>query len=113
MERDGFIDRSQRFSYLLACENARRIAADGDLLSIASEHLERFARDDPRQRDGYVLWRKLLDGPREAIVAILTERSAEGNYARETAPVFPGLPVAVRTHLLRLARQPIHDEGGP
>jgi hypothetical protein len=109
MEEDGFIDRSQRFSYLLACENARRIADDPSILAGAAEHLERFAGPDPRQREGYRLWRELLDGPAEQIVALLTELSRRGDYARETAPAFPGMPVSMRTRLLGRSRAPLPE----
>lgn len=111
MEPDGFIDCSQRFSYLLACENARRVATDPALLDAASAHLERFSQPDPHQRRGYEMWRALLDGPVDAVVAILVERSTRADYARETAPAFPGLPVATRTELLRLSRSPLPNHG--
>ena len=113
IDQDGFVDRSQRFSDLPACETARRIAGEPALLSAASAHLERFARDDPRQRRGYALWRALLDGPCDAVVALLTARSAAGDYVRETAPAFPGLPVATRTRLLRIARSPLVEAVPP
>ena len=96
--------RSQRFSYLVACENARRILADPAVLVAARAHLDRFSKDDPHQRDAYALWSGLLAQGPEAVAAALLDTSQRGDYTREAAPSFGGLPPAVRTRLLREAR---------
>jgi len=113
MDSDGFYDRNHRYSYLVACENARRIAEDPEILKAAHHHLDRFSRDDPHQKDGYALWSSLLDEAPETIVAQLMERSERGDYARQTAPSFGGLPGPVRTRLLRQARVPLSEDLEP
>ena len=75
MDPDGFRDRNHRYSYLVACENARRLAADPRLLETARHHLDRFSRDDPAQRDAYALWSALLDAGAEGVADFLNERS--------------------------------------
>ena len=92
MEADGFRDRTQRYSYLVACENARRILADPAVLEAGRRHLERFSAGNPHRRDGYALWSALLDDGAAAVTARLTERGERGDYTRETAPSFGGLP---------------------
>ena len=88
---DGVIDQSQRFS---SCSPVKTRAGSRSpaILMSAAAHLERFAAQDPRQRSWYALWRGLLDGPVETIVAIPRERSPRGDYKRETAPVLPACP---------------------
>ncbi len=113
IDSDGFHDRNHRYSYLVACENVRRIAQDPGLLAVGRRHLKRFSRDDPRQRDGYALWSWLLDGPPEAVMARLTEQSERADYARQTAPSFGGLPGPVRTRLLKQARVPLSGDHQP
>lgn len=107
MDRDGFRDRNHRYSYLVARENARRIAADPSVLEAGRRHFDRFSRDAPHGRDGSALWSALLDAGAEAVAERLTERSARGDYARETAPSFGGLPGPVRARLLAEARKPL------
>lgn len=107
MDLDGFRDRNHRYSYLVARETARRIAVDPAVLEAGRRHLDRFSRGDPAQRDGCALWSGLLDAGPEAVVARLTERGERGDYARETAPSFGGLPGPVRTRLLREAAEPL------
>ena len=104
MDRDGFRDRNHRYSYLVACENARRLAEDPRRLVAARRHLDRFSRDDPAQRGGFSLWSALLDAGPDVVAARLTERGEPGDYARETAPSFGGLPGPVRARLSREAR---------
>lgn len=108
----GDNSRSRRFSYLIACENARRVLDDPGVLSKATAHLDRFSKNDPRQRDAYALWSGLLAQGAEAVAAVLRDPSASGAYARETAPSFGGLPPAVRTRLLKAARQPAIIDSG-
>lgn len=110
MEADGFWDRNQRFSYLVALENARRIRQDPTLIAVASSHLERFTAEDPRQAVGYALWKDLLTKPPEEITARLVERSEAGDYARQTAPSFGALPPKVRSELIAAARTPLAEE---
>ena len=107
MDPDGFRDRNHRYSYLVACENARRLAEDPQRLVAARHHLDRFSRDDPAQREGYSLWSALLDEGFGVVAARLTERGERGDYARETAPSFGGLPGPVRARLSREAREPL------
>ncbi len=111
MDRDGFRDRSDRFSYLVARENARRIAADPGLLDHARRHLARFSAPDPWQRDGVALWSAILDAGPGEVVRRLLDRSAEGDYARQTAPSFGALPAQMRARLAQNAARPI-EEGG-
>ena len=75
---DGFCDRGERFNYLIACENARRIIADPGLLDVAAEHLGRFAAGDPHQKTRYDLWVALLSQGPAAVAERLTEKSREG-----------------------------------
>ena len=110
MDRDGFRDRSDRFSYLVARENARRIAADPRLLDDARSHLARFLAPDPYQRDGVALWLTILDAGPGEVVRRLLDRSAAGDYARQTAPSFGALPAAVRARLAQAAARPIEED---
>ena len=107
MEPDGFWDRNDRFRYLVACENARRIRADPTLVSHGLAHLNRFAADDPRQARGVALWKMLLALPAAEIAESLVERSERGDYVRATAPAFGPLNQSVRARLVRQARSPI------
>ena len=107
MEADGFRDRNQRYGYLVACENARRILADASVLEAGRRHLDRFTRDIPQRRHAHALWSALLDEGAEAVAARLTERGARGDHARETAPSFGGLSGPVRARLLVMARVPL------
>ncbi len=107
MGSDGFRDRNHRYGYLVARENARRIAEDPAVLEAGRRHLDRFSRGDPAQRDGYALWSSLFDAGAEAVVARLTERGERGDYARETAPSFGGLAGPVRARLSRGAAEPL------
>ena len=107
MGPDGFRDRNHRYSYLVACENARRLVEDPPRIVAARAHLARFSRDDPAQHEGYALWSALLDADPGTIAARLTERGERGDYTRETAPSFGGLPGPVRARLSREAREPL------
>ena len=107
MEPDGFHSRNQRFSYLVARENARRILDDPAVLKAGQAHLDRFSRPDPHQRDGCAIWRRLLGDGQQAVAAALMDRSAWGDWVRETAPSFGGLPARTRTRLLRLSTVPL------
>ena len=111
MDPDGFRDRNHRYSYFVACENARRLAEDPGRLVAARHHLDRFSRDDPSQRDAYSLWSALLDAGAEAIAARLIERGERGDYTREPAPSFGGLPGPVRARLSREPREPLRSSG--
>lgn len=106
MEDDGFRDRHHRYSYLVACEIARRIVEDPTLIDSGRRHLARFSRGNPAQRHGYRLWERLIEEPADRIAERLTERTARGDYTRETAPAFGHLPGPVRTRLLQEARSP-------
>lgn len=107
MDDDGFRDRQHRYSYLVACETARRLVENPALIDRGRRHLDRFVRHDPRQSDGYRLWTKLMEEPAAVIAERLTERSPRGDYTRETAPSFGALPGPVRARLLREARSPL------
>lgn len=112
MEQDGFRDRNHRYGFLVARENARRLVEDPAVLARGREHLDRFSRDDPHQADGYRVWDALLLGFASVVASRLTERSPGGDYIRETAPSFGGLPNAMRVRLLREARVPLVDAMG-
>lgn len=109
MELDGFHDRNHRYGYLVARENARRIAADPAVAEVGRQHLEAHSAGDPLQRDGTALWRSIFAAGPEEVVRRLLDRSAEGDYARQTAPSFGALPPRMRARLLRLASRPLAD----
>lgn len=113
MEADGFRDRNQRYGYLVACENARRVLVEPAVLEGARHHLERFCAGRPERRHGYALWSALLDEGAAAVAARLTERGARGDDARENAPSFGGLPGPVRARLLAEARTPLDAATSP
>lgn len=104
--------RSRRFSYLIACENARRVMDDPGVLAGAKAHLDRFSKGDPHQGDGYALWSGLLAQGPGPVAAALRDMTPQGAYARATAPSFWGLPPAVRTRLLKEARMRDAAAGG-
>lgn len=104
MEADCFRNRQQRFSYLVAKENARRIKQDPTLLAEGRRHLDARL---PEFAAGADLWRRLLDEGADAVAAALVERSATGDYVRETAPSFGGLPARTRAALLARAATPL------
>ena len=107
MDPDGFRDRNHRYSYLVACENARRLVDDPQRLVAARHHFDRFSRNDPAQRDGVALWSALFVADPGTIAARLTERGERGDYTRETAPSFGGLPGPTRARLSREAGAPL------
>ena len=107
METDGFWDRNHRFSYLVAWEKARRITEDPRIMALGLAHLERFSRHDPHQAHGYALWRGLLALSPAEVALRLVERSEVGDYVRQTAPPFGGLPATLRARLVREARTPL------
>ncbi len=107
---DGFPDRHRRYAFLVYREIAGRIIDDPGLVELGREHLDRFAARDPRQRDAFAVWDALLKEPASTIAARLTERSADGDYLRETAPAFGALPGSVRQRLLLQARSPLKGE---
>jgi hypothetical protein len=113
MEPDGFRDRNHRYSYLVACAIARRIAEDPSRLKDGLLHLERFATRTPHLPDGYGLWKDLLRQPAEVIAARLMELTPRGDYIRETAPSFGALPKDLRAELSRRARVPLGTEPKP
>ena len=106
MDADEFRDRSHRYSYLVACETARRLQEDAGLIEVGRQHLEAFQAGRPEYRRGYELWLSLLQAGVPTIVSALTARSPAGDYARETAPSFGGLPARIRTRLLAKAATP-------
>ena len=108
MDPDGFRDRNHRYSYLVACENAATASPRTpsawlplDITSIASRVTTRRNVRDIR------VWSALLDEGFGVVAARLTERGERGDYARETAPSFGGLPGPVRARLSREAREPL------
>jgi len=107
MDIDEFRDRSHRYSYLVACETARRLQEDPGLIEIGRQHLEKFQAGKAEYRAGCELWLGLLNAGVPTIVSALTARSHAGDYARETAPSFGGLPARVRTRLLAQAAMPV------
>ena len=112
MDPDTPRSRGWRFSYLIACENARRVLADPAVLAGAKAHLHRFSKGDPHQRDACLLWDRLLAEGAGTVAAALRDPGPRGDYARETAPSFGGLPPAVRRRFLALARAPGQLDSG-
>ena len=104
--------RNHRFSRLVGIENARRVLEQPEVLRSARAHLDRFSKGDPGQADGYALWDRLLGQGPEAVAAALRDPSPWGDYARETAPSFGGLPAPVRASLIRQARADAGRQGG-
>ena len=103
-EPDGFWDRNQRFNYLVARENARRIVSDPGVVACKLAHLEKFAANDPGQAKSYRMWKALLALRAAQIAAQSTERSDHGDCVRATAPAFGALAPSVRAELLRKAQ---------
>lgn len=79
MERDGFRDRNERFRYLVARENARRIAADPSVAEAGRRHLAWFSVPDLYQRDGVALWLGIFAKGPDEVVRCLLERSPQGD----------------------------------
>lgn len=109
MDRDGFRDRNDRYRYLVARENAHRIAQDPAVMEQGRRHLERFSGPDPYQRDGVALWLGIFKNGPDEVIRRLLERTPRGDYARETAPSFGTLPAQTRARLAREAASPLPD----
>ena len=107
MAQDGFRDRNDRFSFLIARENARRITHDPAVAEAGRQHLAKFSIPDPHQRAGVALWLQIFEkGPAE-VVRCLLDRSPAGDYARQTAPSFGALPADLRKRLAIASCQPL------
>lgn len=83
-----FRDAHERRAYQRALEVARRIVDDPSLLEKGRAFLDRFVKDDPRQRRGYALWIETLRLEPEQVVRLLIADDEQGAFLRETAPVF-------------------------
>ena len=64
---------------------------------------------DPCQREGVALWSVILDAGPSEVVRRLLDRSAEGDYARQTAPSLGALPPQTRARLAQAAGQPVEE----
>jgi hypothetical protein len=91
MKRE-FRDAYDRRAYLRACLLGKRLLDEPALLEKGRAFLERFVRDDPRQRRIYALWTDVLTLPVEQIVGQLLADDERGAMLRETAPVFVVIP---------------------
>ena len=91
LKRD-FRDAYERRSYLRAYLLGQRLLAEPALISRGRAYLDRFVRDDPRQRRIYAMWLKALDLPVDQLVGQLLADNSHGAELRETAPVFVVIP---------------------
>ena len=86
-----FRDRHERLKYLKACETARRIVQNPDLVAQARRFVEKAMAPDPHQAAYTAVWREWLDRPAPEIAAALVEDSERGQLLRDTSAVFgPG-----------------------
>jgi len=69
-------------------EVASRIVDDASLIERGRAFLDRFVREDVRQRRAYENWVELLDRPPEYIARELLSDTTRGEMLRDTAPVF-------------------------
>jgi hypothetical protein len=94
-----FHDSHDRRAYARAAEIAARIVDDPSLLERGRAYLERFMRDDPRQRRVYDVWLEVLAlGPERVALALVADDD-EGAYLRSTAPVFTTIEADVARRL--------------
>ncbi len=88
----AFRDAYERRAYLRAFLLAKRLLEQPELVARGRDYLERFVKDDPRQRRSYRLWVDTLRLPTEQIVIDLLSDDPKGAALRETAPVFVVIP---------------------
>jgi len=69
-------------------EVASRIVDDASLIERGRKFLNRFSREDVRQRHAYTIWIELLDRSPKYIARELLADTMRGAMLRDTAPVF-------------------------
>jgi len=97
--KERFYDAHERRVYWRSVEVARRIVDDPSLLYRGRAFLERFVRDDPRQRQSYQLWVVTLGLGAETVARRLVADDELGERLRESAPVFSPISEAAAHHL--------------
>ena len=90
--KQDFRDAYERRAYLRACLLGQRLLENPALLARGRAFLDRFVKDDPRQRRIYAMWTDTLRLPVEELVRRLLADDARGAALRETAPVFVVIP---------------------
>jgi hypothetical protein len=98
-----FRDRYELRGYVRAIIVAERLLAAPELVERGRAYLDRFVKDDPRQRDIYRLWIEVLQFPIRELAAALLADDHRGATLRETAPVFEVVPVEAVNRRLRKA----------
>jgi len=88
----SFRDAYERRAYLRAFLLAKRLLEHPELVERGRTYLERFMKDDPRQRQVYRLWMDTLRLPPEQIAMGLLADNPRGAVLRESAPVFVVIP---------------------
>jgi hypothetical protein len=87
-----FRDAYDRRTYARACLLARRLLENPALVQDGRTYLERFVRDDPKQRRIYQIWSGMLELPVAALVGRLLADDEAGAALRDSAPVFVVIP---------------------
>ncbi len=98
-----FRDRYELRSYVRAVLVAERLLAAPELIERGRAYLDRFVKDDPRQRDIYRLWTEVLQLPIAELAGAMLADDPRGTTLRETAPVFEVIPVEAVNRRLRQA----------
>lgn len=99
---------SDDFSLALGRAVAERLGADPEaVLSTARRNLAtmRRANDDGSAEPWFDAWNRLLDGPVEGVVAVLTTDDEHGRTLRQNNPFAGVLPNQQRWQLLREVRK--------
>ena len=91
LKRD-FRDAYERRAYLRACLLGKRLLDDPALLVKGRAFLDRFVKNDPRQRRIYALWTETLELPVDQLVMRLLADDDRGAALRQDAPVFVVIP---------------------
>ena len=101
--KSTFRDAHERRAYFRAFLLARRLIDDPGLVERGRAYLDRFVKNDPRQRHIYKLWLEAIDLPVEEIVLGLLTDDARGDALRESAPVFVVIPAEEVRALAKIA----------
>jgi hypothetical protein len=97
--KERFYDAHERRAYQRSLEVARRIIDDPSLLDRGRAFLERFVRNDIRQRQSYQLWVATLGLGAETVARRLVADDERGERLRESAPVFSPISEEVARRL--------------
>jgi hypothetical protein len=77
------LDQRSRALYgAIAC----KLRADPSLLDIARQNLDRWSAQNGRSQPYWDAWRKLIDGPFENLLALMTEDSERMTAMRQASP---------------------------